>query len=171
MHDEEKKRGEEEEGYIDKKIEPRRRMKIKGYRLREGIGQKLKELARGRRLADVSRNVDWIIALGFSLAGETLKTGRAIPPSPPSTPLIKVEILRAVKRPRSLAKSAIPAHGPRFYGPLARENKSNGRPSLNRNCGEEEDGKRREKGGEAVIYICRYRLVEESDKSVETRYV
>lgn len=58
MHDEEKKRGEEEEGYIDKKIEPRRRMKIKGYRLREGIGQKLKELARGRRLADVSRNVD-----------------------------------------------------------------------------------------------------------------
>lgn len=87
-----------------------------------------------------------------------MKTGRAIPPSPPSTPLIKVEILRAVKRPRSLAKSAIPAHGPRFYGPLARENKSNGRPSLNRNCGEEEDGKRREKGGEAVIYICRYRL-------------
>lgn len=58
MHDEEKKRREEEEGYIDKKIEPRRRMKIKGYRLREGIGQKLKELARGRRLADVSRNVD-----------------------------------------------------------------------------------------------------------------
>lgn len=54
--------------------------------------------------------------LGFRLASRsTLKTGRAISPPPPR--LIKVEILRAVKRPRSLAKSAI-AYGSRFYGPL-----------------------------------------------------
>lgn len=65
MHDGENKEGGEGggKGYIDKKIEPRR-MKIKGYRITRGYWTEIEGVGpwEGRGLADVSRNVDWIIA-------------------------------------------------------------------------------------------------------------